>query len=99
MATLHTKDGRLIAFAVVAIGFAFAAVPEIATPGATSATASPIAVCLPGQQQDPVMLVCAPIPAPDAVGVAPGLDQQWQEQDIYGTPGEQPDRAGGTAVP
>lgn len=97
MATLPTKDGRLIAFVVLAI--AVAGVPAVVALSATSATAVPIAVCPPGEQQDPMTLVCAPVPAPDGVGVAPGLNEQWLEQDVYGTPGEPPDRAGGTTVP
>lgn len=87
---------RLVAFGIFAI--ALAGAPAIAA-SAGPMTDMPAAMCLPGEQQDPVTLSCAPGPAPDAVGVAPGLNEQWQEQDIYGTPGEQPDRAGGTTVP
>lgn len=98
MATLHATTGRLIAFAVTAL--APTGVPAIAAsvgPGPTDVVHS--ATCPPGEQQDPVTFICAPGSAPDAVGVAPGLNEQWQEQDIYGTPGEQPGQAGGTTVP
>lgn len=98
MSTQHITVSRLIASAVLAA--TLAVMPTIsAYTGPDLVTDAPIATCPIGEQQDPVTLICAPGSAPDAVGVAPGLNEQWQEQDIYGTPGEQPDRAGGTTVP
>jgi hypothetical protein len=98
MATLRIKVLRLIMFGflVTALG----AVPAIVSvAGPNTVTDVPMASCAPGEQQDPVTLICGPGSAPNGVGVAPGLNEQWQEQDIYGTPGEQPGQAGGTTVP
>jgi hypothetical protein len=98
MATLRIKVCRIIKLGIFVT--ALAAAPAIAASvGPNAVTSVPMATCPPGEQQDPVTLICGPGSPPDGVGVAPGLSEQWQEQDVYGTPGEPPGGAGGTTVP
>lgn len=68
------------------------------------ATAAPpagrsVAACPAGQYLDPKTFFCMPGQLPAAIDVAPGLSLPWQEQDVFGTPGEAPDPAHGTTVP
>ncbi|WP_370333888.1 hypothetical protein [Mycolicibacterium hippocampi] len=97
MTTLGFRVRRVIVFG----GFAIAAAigPTVAASIGAEPTDTPMATCPPGEHQDPSTLACVPGPAPVGVDVAPGLNQQWVEQDVYGTPGEQPAHAGGTTVP
>jgi hypothetical protein len=93
------RHGRIRRLAVYGMLLAAVAGPTVAAIGATPAADRPLAACPQDEHLDPTTFYCMPGPLPAAVDVAPGLSPQWQEQDIFGTPGVTPDPSHGTMVP
>lgn len=96
MTTCGRVTGRL---AVCGAFLVAVAAPLVISAAAAPAVDRPLAGCPPDEHLDPATFFCMPGQLPAAVDVAPGLSQQWQEQDVFGTPGVAPDPSHGTTVP
>ena len=96
---MTTHDGVIRRLAAGAVLLAAAGPLAWAVVGPGPAHEQTVAACPQGEHLDPTTFWCMPGPLPAAVDVAPGLTEQWEEQDVLGTPGVDPDPAQGTTVP